>query len=486
MVNLMLGLLGPAEDRLLAEAIEHGHTILARMSTAREIVQALESNAGGANSSDAARQQRQQQPGAAQSNSAPLGSLSGAPAKPPSRAAIASPDAVIVSATRMTLSVDLLELCDRLGIRLIALASSAAERHHAAAIGLLDVIDSAAEWPHIEAALGTAASVPARVVVDDLAPRARRASTVIAVWGPSGAPGRTTLAVNIAAEIAASGHTVVLADADSYGGTVAPVLGMLDESPGFAAACRLSASESLSRRELERIAQRYNSPQGAFWVLTGIGRAARWPELGAEKVQRTLTACREWAEYVVVDTGFCLESDEGITSDLFAPRRNAATLAALGAADHVVAVGLADPVGMSRFLRAWAELAEIVSTTRLSVVMNRVRASAVGLDPQGQVRQTLLRFGGIEHVTLVPHDLNGLDSAVLEGRTLRDAAPRSAARLAVQRLVLEQLVPVQTETQRRGIRWPRASRRSARAAGVQSERDATRGRGQAEEILTAR
>ena len=55
----------------------------------------------------------------------------------------------------------------------------------------------------------------------------------------------------------------------------------------------------------------------------------------------TLEACRDWVEYVVVDTGFSLESDEEISSDLFAPRRNAATLAALRVADRIVAVGLA-------------------------------------------------------------------------------------------------------------------------------------------------
>lgn len=435
MSRLVLGLHGPAEDRLLAHAIEHGHTIVGRLSSAREIVGTISAPRSGALAGDAHN----------------LGLNRGDEDRP---------EIVIVSATRMTLSADLLEACDRWGIRLIALVASHTERQHAAALGLLDVLDIDAEWSDIESAIGAGLVVPARIAPSGAAGPVRRASTVIAVWGPGGAPGRTTLAVNIAAEIAASGHTVVLADADSYGGTVAPVLGLLDESPGFAAACRLSATENLSRRELERIAQRYNSPQGAFWVLTGIGRAARWPELSAEKVQGTIDACRDWVEYVVIDTGFCLENDEEISSDLFAPRRNAATIAALSAADHVVAVGLADPVGMSRFLRAWAELADVVSTTRLSVVMNRVRASAVGLDPQGQVRQTLLRFGGISQVTLVPHDLNGLDTAVLDGRTLRDAAPRSAARLAMQRLVVEHLVPVPAEAQRRGIRWPLNSRRS--------------------------
>jgi MinD-like ATPase involved in chromosome partitioning or flagellar assembly len=268
------------------------------------------------------------------------------------------------------------------------------------------------------------------------------AGTVIAVWGPAGAPGRTTLAINIAAEIAASGHTVVLADVDTYSGSIAPSLGLLDEAPGFAAACRLAGSDALTRSEFERIAHRYNSPRGAFWVLTGIGQPSRWPELSAERVGDAISSLRRWADYVVLDTGFSLESDEEISSDLFAPRRNAATLAALGSADRVVACGLADPVGMARFLRAWADLTEVITTNRVHVVMNRVRASAVGPGAAGQVESALRRFGGIDTAALVPHDQAGLDAAVLTGRTLRDAAPRSAARLGIQGFVRDELLPV--------------------------------------------
>jgi MinD-like ATPase involved in chromosome partitioning or flagellar assembly len=279
----------------------------------------------------------------------------------------------------------------------------------------------------------------------------------VTVWGPAGSPGRTTVAVGIAAEIAAAGFSVVLGDVDTHSASVAPVLGMMDEAPGFAAACRLAGAGGLTRSELERIGQRYGGTAG-FWVLTGIGQPSRWPELSAERVRQTIDECRAWVDYVVLDTGSSLENDEEIASDLFSPRRNAATLTAIREADHIVAVGAADPVGLSRFLRAHGDLADIAVTDTITVVANKVRGSAIGLNPSGQVAQALSRFGGIESPVLVPWDQQSVDAAVLAGRTLVEEAPKSAVRVALQRLVADRLLPV-TASRRRSVAGSRRWRR---------------------------
>jgi MinD-like ATPase involved in chromosome partitioning or flagellar assembly len=227
---------------------------------------------------------------------------------------------------------------------------------------------------------------------------------------------------------------------------------MLDEAPGFAAACRLAGSDSLTVSELERIGQRYRSSAGDFWVLTGIGRPSRWPELSAERVATTIDVCRTWVDFVVLDTASSLENDEEISSDVRAPRRNAATVTAVHNADRIVAVGSADPVGLSRFLRAHVDLIEAASTADVTVVMNRVRASAVGMNPNGQILQTLSRFGGIDNPVLVPNDASALDGCVLSGRTLIDSAPRSATRAAIRDLVVNGLIPdARARAPRRGL-----------------------------------
>lgn len=254
-----------------------------------------------------------------------------------------------------------------------------------------------------------------------------RSPRVITVWGPAGAPGRTTLAIGLAAELAARGYAVCLVDADTYGGTVAPALGLLDESPAFAAACRLAGAETLTNAELDRVAQNAPAADGSsFAVLTGIGRPHRWPELSSSRVTAVLEQCRRWRTVTIVDAGFSLETDEEISSDLLAPRRNAATLAALRAADHVVAVGAADPLGLARLLRTHADLLEALDGARVRIVANRVRASVLGIDPHGQVRQTLDRFAGIRDAVLIDDDRDAADAALLTAQAVPLAAPRSS------------------------------------------------------------
>ena len=251
---------------------------------------------------------------------------------------------------------------------------------------------------------------------------------LVAVWGPTGAPGRTTVAVTVAAELAASGVATLLADADVYGGVVAQVLGFLDEAPGLAAAARLANNGQLDVAALAGAAP-HVTPQ--LRVLTGISRADRWPELRPAALDQVWELARSLAAVTVVDLGFCLEQDEELSFDTAAPRRNGATLATLAAADIVLAVGTADPVGMQRLVRGLAQLREVVPGALPRVVLNRVRRSAVGADPESQLAEALERYAGVRDVSYVPEDREALDAALLQARTLGEVRPDSAARLAL-------------------------------------------------------
>lgn len=371
------------------------------------------------------------------------------------------------------------------GVRVVAIGDGHAPVDRLRALGV-DVVLETADDASVLAAVRDAAAVPAGRgadpgpgtpgpapahllldhPADDPGPEADQAGpevpavepgrrgAVVAVWGPVGAPGRTTTAVEVAADLAGlarpagrrharrdrrraeadpPAQTSLLVDADTYGSSVATRLGMLDDAPGLAAAARMAGQGTLDVPGLAR-----HSPvvAGRLRVLTGITRAARWPELPASALEVVLERARELAEWTVVDCGPVLESDELLMYDTYAPQRNAATLAALQAADVVVAVGGADPVGVQRLVRGLEELAEVpvpVAAPRV-VVANRVRASAVGPRPEQVVRDALSRYAGLDDVQVVPDDVPALDAALLAGRTLAEHAPGSPAREGFARL----------------------------------------------------
>ncbi|MGP4031337.1 AAA family ATPase [Pseudarthrobacter sp. 1C304] len=259
---------------------------------------------------------------------------------------------------------------------------------------------------------------------------------IIAVWGPAGAPGRTMIAANMAAELAAEGKSVLLVDADSYGASVASMLGLLDEAAGLAQACRLADQGLLDAEALLRIATPVATRTGTFRVLTGITRADRWTELRAAALSLVLARARQVAEFTVIDTGFCLESDEELSFDTMAPRRNAATLTSLELADTVFAVGAADSIGVPRLVRGLAELASAVPPASPRVVLNKVRSSAVGRSPERQLREAWERYGpGVPVSAFLPADPVSSDAALLSGSLLLEAAPDSSLRKGIAELV---------------------------------------------------
>ncbi len=258
-----------------------------------------------------------------------------------------------------------------------------------------------------------------------------RRGSVIAVWGPTGAPGRTTVAANLADEIARLGAPALLVDADVYGGTVAVVLGLLDESPGLAAACRQAGATRLDPAALADLCWQLTP---TLRVLTGIPIAQRWPEVRASAIEAVLAATRALAEFTVLDCGFGLETDEELSFDSLAPRRNGATLAVLDQADVILAVGAADPIGLQRLVRGLAELRDAEVSAPIWVVLNKVRRGVVAGDPAVELTAALERFAGRSPAALLPFDQDAVDAALAAGRLLGESRPTSPLRLAVAEL----------------------------------------------------
>jgi len=287
-----------------------------------------------------------------------------------------------------------------------------------------------------------------------------REHSLVVVWGPKGAPGRTTIAVNLAFESLPLASETLLVDADTYGGSVVQTLGFLDDCPGLAWAARLASRGELDMPKLWQ-ATRAASPN-RLRVLAGLPRAELWTEVRPATWESLLELFRVSFPLTVIDVGFCLEEDEELLYDHVRFRRNAVARLALQRADTVVAVTRADPVGLHDFVHAFQQLRDLgVSPSRVRVVVNQVRGGLFGGDAVGQIRAALTRYVGLEPSAFVPYDRANLDAALMAGRALGENRPGAPAQQALAALALSVFgMPPVAERRRRLLRR-RVTRRAA-------------------------
>jgi MinD-like ATPase involved in chromosome partitioning or flagellar assembly len=265
-------------------------------------------------------------------------------------------------------------------------------------------------------------------VPDDLvAPGTGR---VVVVWGPAGAPGRTTVALALAAELAHRAGACLAVDADPHAPSVAQHLGVLDEVSGLLAAARLYPSGDLE----DRFPSVQRDVGGGLRVLTGLPRPDRWVEVRPGTVEHVLEVAGGQGQ-VVVDTGFSLDDDGADLAGL--PGRNAMTLAALAVADEIVVVGSADPVGLSRLAHGLVQLRERTGGAAVRVVVNRMRPTLgwTERDIAGMVEG----FARLRGLHFLPDDRVTVDRALISSRTLVELGDTPLRRSVAE--VADQLAP---------------------------------------------
>lgn len=347
-------------------------------------------------------------------------------------AATGQASVALVAATLPGLDVESISLLRRSGAAVVVVTGSPADSASLPGVfALLDparmadlasLLPAAAEAA-ADAALPSGSSVaPAGEAPGSVTePPAGPDGTVLAVWGPTGAPGRTTVAVGVASALAGRGHDVLLVDADGYGGAVAQHLGILDEASGLLGAVRAGNVGELDPTRLAGLAR---SVSPGLRVLTGLPRADRWAEVRPAAFETLVATARSLSRYVVLDLGFCLEQEPQAYGGS-TPQRNHMTVAGLEQADEVLVVGSADPVGLARLARALVELPDVVPTGAPHVVVNRVRSS-LGWAEQ-EVRAMVEGFVVPAGTHFLPDDPAATDRALVAGRPLSEVGESALA-----------------------------------------------------------
>lgn len=337
---------------------------------------------------------------------------------------------VVVSADLPRLTADAVDRM-RVDRRVVGLAVDAAAADRLAALGVEPVLRVGSSTEATLRMIAATVDHPRSAPEPDPSPVpagvGNSAGLLVAVWGPQGAPGRTTVAIGLAEALAEAGRTVLLVDADTYAPSLTMALGVVEEASGLIVACRHVESGSSVQTAWRSAVRRVH---GGLHLLGGLPGPERWPELRSGALERIWTAARESFDAVVVDVGFCLEQDADAA---WGRRRNAAALTALASADLVVAVADSSGAGAARLCAAWPSL--LAATGGQSVRVVRTRAGRDGREWS----RALTAAGVRAPIHPVPPDDRGVARAWRIGRTLGEVAPRSRARRAMQALAADVL-----------------------------------------------
>lgn len=258
---------------------------------------------------------------------------------------------------------------------------------------------------------------PAVPVVASPASRQDGDGRLITVWGGPGSPGRTSVAVHLAAELALIEAPALLVDGDSWAPSIAQVLG-LEPEPALTNA----ANNAANGWAVPLASSLQNGPSGVR-VLAGLSRADLWPEVREQSWRAVLDAARAEASIVVVDVAAPVEEDEELSFDRVPFRRNLMTRVALEEADQVLMVVRADPVGLRHGIFAHRALRDALprAADRTAVVLNHTPAAARRTQ---ECSRAIEEWTGSAPVALLPRE-EAFARAAWEGQLLAQVAPRS-------------------------------------------------------------
>lgn len=259
--------------------------------------------------------------------------------------------------------------------------------------------------------------------------------TIITVWGTGSSPGRTLTAINLVDQASLQGRRSVIVDADTVSGMVGATLGLAEESSHLASLCRAQADHS---GHLDARAVPHATVREDFHVITGLTKPERWPEIRASVLESVLHRLAKLYDLVVVDVSDRIDPDDALADPFY--DRHCATRAALEAADIVLVLAAAEPIGLQRLVKLLGTDRAEVLRGKMRLVITKLRAAAVGHPAEVRVREVLDRFARVAPDFVLSDDRATADAAMLAGKTLHEQNPRSVLGQEIA-IMVEELLP---------------------------------------------
>lgn len=345
---------------------------------------------------------------------------------------------IVIGADLPRLSLDVIDRLDSDQRCVIGIVDGPNQEARLRAFGVTNIVECQADpadtianiaallTPRAEAKVPVQASSRDSEVWEEIIPTGQ--GQLIAVWGPAGAPGRSALALEVSGELARKRQRTCTVDADTYAPALAMRLGVIDDISGLIVACRHADNGSLATRTLLSATRLIDD---RWYLLTGIGRSERWPDLRPAALERLWATCRATFDTTIIDVGACIESSSTVSLPGLTMERNAAARSALMRADGVLVVTRPDALSVTRLISGLPQIREIVGDVPIRVVLTQVERRD---RRPASVRDLLLRAGVSVPIDEVALDARAYGRALDRGTTIRQVAPTSRSRRGVQAL----------------------------------------------------
>lgn len=240
-----------------------------------------------------------------------------------------------------------------------------------------------------------------RSIASRVSPRQNRSPMVIAVTGPYGSTGKTTVAINIAVELSLGSDRVLLIDGDLQGHSIANHFLLTEAPAGLGAAVRIAGQNRIDQSQIERLSFQYQ--KSTLRIMPGSGGlfGQGFDQLA---IGGLLESARENFDFTVVDLGSIPVEDQSPQALL--------NQSVLAQADKSIVVALADPIGIFRLLSIEQQALSACGDPLL--IVNRVRNSVIW-QARREIEITLQRLSTLAPKAYLADDPAHLDQALRTG-----------------------------------------------------------------------
>ena len=236
---------------------------------------------------------------------------------------------------------------------------------------------------------------------------------VISVQSVSAGAGRSSIASNLAFELAATGSRVLLIDLDENWPSIHRQFGLPSQQAAVLAAMRLFDLGKLDANAFAELSVRLIARGVSIDFLSGYGLNFNREAINYGSLAGLIKHLQGQFGAIVID------APSGINSKMLSCIGSVAT--------SVVQVTQADAVSLGRFLDSQPALASApASALPNHLVVNRMRSSVLGARPEWQVQQVLRDRTNYTNATVIPED-TAFDQALQRGLPLRQLGGKSKA-----------------------------------------------------------